>query len=305
MAEAHDEPIVLGFPGQGICIDVLRAALAEYERDPLVENLALAHDAANWPKVRIRERSMLQPAIFAAGVARARRLVRQATLVVGHSLGEITALAVAGAVDEYEGLQLAAARERICSTTARQHPGDMVALLGLSEHSVERIRRQVVATTRDVLDIAAVNRPEQIVLSGTTRATSEVVRLAGADGGYAVRLPIDGPYHSSLMQAAVEPLEHVLAEIDIREPAVPWMSTTDGQMHADPAEIRTCILDALVMPVRWADALTHIIQAGYSTMVNIGPGDALVRLHDRPNLRLESLDREPDPSSTGSIHQDR
>ena len=285
---AGDPGVVLGFPGQAVDVDVVCRTLARHRRDPLVAALARACEVDDWRLVSLRERSVMQPAIVVAGVVRARRVSGQASLVVGHSLGEITALVVAGAVDEEAGLHMAMARERICNEAALRSPGDMVAVLGLPEHAVERLRRQIVADTQEILDIAAVNRPEQIVLSGARRATAKVARLAQALGGYSVRLPIDGPYHSSLMQAAVRPLERVVAQIDVREPAVDWMSTIDGQVHTDPDEIRTCVLDALVMPVRWARALSDIVAAGYSTMIDVGPGDALSRLHDQPGLRLQS-----------------
>jgi len=116
------------------------------------------------------------------------------------------------------------------------------------------------------------------VLSGTRRATRSVTKLIVEQGGAAVRLGIGGAFHSSLMRSAVEPFRRYLASTDLREPAIPWLSTIDCQVHRDPERIRALLVAALVSPVRWMDAIGKLAALDVSVIVDVGPGDRLARL---------------------------
>jgi [acyl-carrier-protein] S-malonyltransferase len=235
---------------------------------------------------------LVQPAVFVASVIRARRIVTSASVVVGHSLGEVTALVAAGALAEADGLEVAYRRGQICDEVARQHPGKMLGILGLELADVEQIRQAAMSTTEDVVEVAAINAPGQVVLSGGARAVDEVGKLVRRSGGFAVLLPIGGAFHCSLMSDACDPLERALSDIPLGAPSVRWLSTTSCREHIDPPEIRQRLIEALVLPVRWTDAVDRLSVMGDYVMVDVGPGAVLAELQDGkgavPAMSLEA-----------------
>lgn len=202
-----------------------------------------------------------QPALFVAGVACMRALCEQwgtsladAPMVAaaGLSLGEYTALHLAGAVDFASALSLVALRGRAMQDAAEASDSGMLALIGADEVKAAELCD---ASRRDgVLVCANFNAPGQIVLSGSTDAIERAQSGAGDVGLRATRLAVAGAFHSPLMQPAADRLGEALEATAIEPPRVPVLSNVSAEPHAeDPAAIRAGLVAQLTSPVRWAE----------------------------------------------------
>lgn len=284
------DSVVLAFPGQGADPRAVVRALETHRYDHLVVRLAEQFAIDDWPSADLTDPRLAQPATFVASTVRARRVRDRVSIALGHSLGELAAVVFADAIDEDAALHLAIARGRICSDVQNSVEGEMLAVLGLTDSVVEGIRRQAIYSSGGVLDIAAVNAHTQLVLSGERPAVEVASRLAKAAGGYALRLPVHGAFHSRLLAPAVPAFEDVLARTPFKSPALPWHSTIDGRIHNDPPSIRAALKDALIRPVRWARTLSVVMAKCPRTIVDVGPDDVLARLPYRGPGRVVPID---------------
>jgi [acyl-carrier-protein] S-malonyltransferase len=278
---------VWGFPGQGIGATAVAAALDENRGDPLVVALSERTGIDDWSGLDMRQTSVSQPAVFVAGVLGARHLEAPPALVVGHSLGELTALAAAGGIDAHAGLELVVARGLACESVRRD--GEMMAVMGVEGADLEWVRRWAIGTTGAVLEVAAVNGHGQVVLSGAGEAIDACVAEVGRLGGIAQRLPIGGGFHSPLMVDALASYREALANADVRRPRVPWLSSVDLAVHDDPDKIREVLARALLLPVRWLGALQAAEALGCRELVDIGPDRTLAKLSRRSGASLHAL----------------
>jgi [acyl-carrier-protein] S-malonyltransferase len=258
------------FPGQGSQTPDMRE-LVERHRPDLLE-LARAEvgddlferagDGTRWA----------QPAIFCAALAGfdVLRDRVEPDLMAGHSLGEIAALAAAGAVTAEDGLRLVAARGRLMQEAAeRAADGGMMAVRARERTSVERVAEE------GGLTVANDNAPDQLVLSGPDdglAAAEEQLREAGVR---VKRLPVAGAFHSPLMEPAVEPFRAVVLETELREPRVPVLSCVTAQPFDD---VRERLVQALTHPVRWLDVMRALQERGVTRFVDTGPGRVLANL---------------------------
>jgi len=262
----HEELAIL-FPGQGSHTDGMREAVERV--DPGLAELAEAEAGAD-PFPRAGESTRYaQPAILTTSLALWIGAGRPgAACFAGHSLGELGALAAAGAIETHDAIRLAALRGRLMDSAARRSPGGMVALLG---------DRDEAAAVADVAGVAVANDngPTQTVLAGPLEALVTAVDEAKARGLRAMRLPVAGAFHSPAMEPAVEPFREALAEVRIVPPAAPVVSCSSATPFEDPAEIRERLAAALVSPVRWRETLDRIRARGVTRFVETGPGKAL------------------------------
>lgn len=193
--------------------------------------------------------------------------------MAGLSLGELTALAAANAFSFKDGLYLVQARGEAMAQCAVQHPGAMLAVVGLPEAAVEEICRASGASG------ANYNAPEQVVLSGPVSAIGEAERLATARGAKrVVRLEVSGAFHSPLMQPAAEALKRALGKIALRPITVPVVSNVTGQFVREPEEIRDLLVRQLVSPVRWEASIRHLLTAGATYFIEFPPARVLTGL---------------------------
>jgi [acyl-carrier-protein] S-malonyltransferase len=199
-------------------------------------------------------------------------------LVLGHSLGEISALTVAGALAPDAAFDLVVRRGELCKREARRHPGTMVAVLGLDMAAVEYARRLATRGTGEPLDLACANSATQFVLSGTARSADAFVPLVAAEGGLVKPLPIPGAYHSPAMAGAVDEFAAAVRGAGLRPPRVRLLSAIDGCTYADVERLDRVLARALVNPVRWRDAVLAAKRAGITTLVETGPGRTLAKL---------------------------
>jgi [acyl-carrier-protein] S-malonyltransferase len=262
-----DGQLALLFPGQGSqTADMLdqvqaqRPDLLELARSEVSDDLfERAADGTRWA----------QPAIFCAALAGYEVLKDRydADLMAGHSLGEITALVAADAIDAPDGLRLVAARGRLMQDS---RGGGMLAVRVREDRAPVE---DVAATTG--LTIANDNAPDQLVLSGALDALDRAEELLRERKVRAKRLPVGGAFHSPLMEPAVAPFREVVEQIDFREPRVPVLSCVTAAPFDD---FREQLVAALTHPVRWTSVMTALHERGATHFVETGPGRVLTGL---------------------------
>jgi [acyl-carrier-protein] S-malonyltransferase len=266
------DKLAVVFPGQGVGDAEHRDLVAE-ERPDL---LALARKLTGEdPFARMGDGTRFaQPAVYCAALAGYERHGRpRADLYAGHSLGEVTALAAAGAVDDLDGLRVVVARGRLMAEAAAAAPaGGMLAVGGDREEALE-------LAERNGLELANENSPSQFVLSGPD-AGLEAAQAEARDRGLRVkRLAVAGAFHSPAMDAAVEPFCEALDAIEFRAPAAPVISCVSATpFEPDPREL---LAAALTRPVRWTGVLHRLYDEGARRFLDVGPGRVLAGLARR------------------------
>lgn len=223
-----------------------------------------------------------QPALLTVGVAAhrafAERLGAEPDCAAGHSLGEWTALACAGAIGFADALRLVSLRGKFMQEAADEGAGAMCAVLGIGREEVEHICRRLSAPGAEVV-VSNRNSPEQTVVSGRAeavrRAAEELERL-GARTAY---LNVGAPFHSPLMKPAAAKLAEALCGFEFQEPRWPVLSNATGEPHSGGSEtIARRLVEQIASPVRWDEAMRHLVRAGVSAVVELGPQTVLTRL---------------------------
>lgn len=284
--------IAFVFPGQGSQqLGMLAALAAEF---PVVTatyaeaSAVLGEDlwtlTQQGPEERLNQTAHTQPVLLAAGVAvyRAWRAAGGAapTLLAGHSLGEYTALVVAGAIDFADALRLTRLRGELMQAAVPAGEGAMAAVLNAELSVVEDVCAE--ASALAPVQAANLNSPGQIVISGATAGVARATELFKARGVKRVLpLPVSVPSHSSLMRGAAEQLGSALAAVAIRAPDLPVIHNVDACAHADPQAIRRVLVEQLHQPVRWIDCVRALAAAGADTLIEGGPGKVLTGLIKR------------------------
>ena len=221
-----------------------------------------------------------QPALMATSMAAARALesegisVDQAVFVAGHSLGEYSALAAAGALSVADAARLLRTRGRAMQEAVPVGVGAMAALLGLDLDAVRQVAQD--AAQGEVCEAANDNDPAQVVVSGHKAAVERAVELARERGAKrAVMLPVSAPFHCALMVPAAEVMADALAKVDISAPVVPVVANVTAAPVSDPDEIRKLLVEQVTGAVRWRECVQTMAQAGVDDVWEIGAGKAL------------------------------
>lgn len=288
--------IAFVFPGQGSQSVGMLASLAA--ANPVVRETfdvasgVLGYDlwalAQQGPAERLNQTECTQPAMLAAGYATYRAWQGQGgrvpDAVSGYSLGEFTALVVAGALDFATAIELVQLRGRAMQESVPVGVGAIAAVLGLDDEAIEAACRE--AAQGEVVEPVNYNSPGQIVIAGHATAVARAIEAAKARGAKrAVPLPMSVPSHSSLMRPAAVRLGERLASAVIETPRIPYFSAVDAGRHSDPDDIRTNLVTQAASPVRWTATVVALLDAGYTTMVECGPGKVLTSLNRRIDKR--------------------
>lgn len=287
--------MAVAFPGQGVDPVAACAALDAHAGHPLVAHLAAVTGRTAWAPADLADTRVAQPVIVAAGLLAAADagLADRAALAVGHSLGEITALAFAGSLAPEDAVALVAARAEAGHAAQEARPGRMVASLKLDLAAVEWARRRAVADAGGVLDVAVVNGPAQVVLSGDRATADRAADLVAEAGGVPRRLGIGGAFHSSLLAGAVAPFAARVAALDLAPPRIPVQLSTAPTLVEGPeglAALPELLSRALVLPVDWVRTLHLLRDRGVAEAVDVGPGRTLANLADHtPVLPFTAL----------------
>jgi [acyl-carrier-protein] S-malonyltransferase len=271
------------FAGQGAQVVGMGRDLAEtfpsarawFER----ANAALGYDLTavcfNGPEAELTKTENAQPGIFlvswvAFELLRERVPTLAFEATAGLSLGEFTALTAAGAMGFEEGLKVVRERGHFMQEACEATKGGMAAVIGLDE-----------APTREVcaaagVELANLNCPGQLVISGESEKIAKACELAKAKGAKrALALPVAGAYHSPLMASARPKLEAALARIKMEAPKVQVISNVTAQPHGGPVEIRRRLVAQVTSSVRWEESMRHLLSQGFTRFIELGPGKAL------------------------------
>lgn len=291
MTQRHRRPAA-ACPGQGLDPRDVAAVLDADPGAPLVRALAARTGCTRWADADLRDTRLAQPAVVVATVLAARACDLPWAAAVGHSLGELSAAVIAGAIDEADALELAIIRAQLGHEAQERRPGQMLVVMRLDEHQIEWLRRVAVAQSGGVLELAVVNGPRQVVLSGDLAATGAALALAAELGGVARALPIGGAYHTPLLHGAVEPFAEALRAV-CRRPVLPLVSSTQARVLLEVEDVVEALARSLVLPVRWERAVSATLAVGADGLVDVGPGQTLANLADHhPGLRTEAaIDR--------------
>jgi [acyl-carrier-protein] S-malonyltransferase len=201
--------------------------------------------------------------------------------VAGHSVGELAALAAAGALDPEAALRLAVERGRLM---AAMREGTMAAVLGLDAEAVARL----CAGSGGTVVVANLNAPGQVVVSGSVEAVAGLSAMAREAGARRViPLRVSGAFHSPLMADAAAAFVRVLDGVDMRAPAVPVIANVDASPVTGAAGLRERLGRQMVSAVRWSDSVERLVELGADVLVEVGPGEVLTGLARRiaPQVR--------------------
>ncbi len=221
---------------------------------------------------QLKETKVTQPAVFLHSVIMAKALGVTPDGVAGHSLGEFSALVVAGALSFEDGLRLVSKRAMAMQAACEAVEGTMAAVLALPDATVEQICEQ----TEGVVVAANYNCPGQLVISGAVEAVDAACVAAKEAGAKrALRLPVGGAFHSPLMAPAREELASAIDAAQFSTPSCPIYQNVDAKPYTDPAMIKANLIAQLTAPVRWTYISQNMIADGYTEFTELGPGAVL------------------------------
>lgn len=279
------DSVAFVFPGQGSQIVGMGRTLYEesaaarelFQEADEVVGFRLSRLCFEGPEQELKQTANAQPAILTVSMAylKTSPLLNDATplYVAGHSLGEYTALAVSDVLSFRDALYLARERGRLMQQAGEQNAGGMTAILGLDERAVEDVCRQ------SGTQIANINCPGQVAISGAPDRLAEAAAIAKAAGAHRViPLQVSGAFHSPLMAPAVEGMRSAISNLEFSNARVPIIANTTARPIHQPDDIKEELLQQLCHCVRWQSSIEFIIGQGVSTFIEIGPGRVLAGL---------------------------
>jgi len=215
-------------------------------------------------------------------------------LVAGHSLGEYTALAVAGGVELFEAVRLANLRGKYMQEAVPEGLGAMSAVLKLLPEKVEEACR--LAQEHGVVEPANYNSPEQTVISGEKTAVEKAGEIAKHMGGKVIPLKVSVPSHCSLMKPAADAFRLKLAQTPIKNTNIPIVQNYTAKAHTMAPEIRENLYRQIFSPVRWFQSVLYMVEQGVDTFVEIGPKNVLSKLIQQTvqNVRVFNVEKVED-----------
>lgn len=259
----------------------------------------------NGPEDRLNQTDISQPAIYVTSIASFRAAqdagrvdTKDVAAYAGLSLGEYTALHLAGAFSFEVGLKLVAARGRYMQEAAVAAPSGMVAIIGADHQAVDKICQE--AANSEVLVPANYNAPGQVVISGSTSACERALSVAEAAGFRAVALKVAGAFHSPLMQPAADQMRSELDRADIHAPTTTVYANTTARPHQGVNEIKQALVDQIVSPVKWEQIMVELAANADARFIELAPGRTLTGLAKRINRRLRVESFATTEALTGS-----
>jgi [acyl-carrier-protein] S-malonyltransferase len=284
------------FPGQGsqavgmgkALADAYPAARAVFEEVDAALGEKLSAVMWEGPADRLTLTENAQPALMAVSVATMRvlqseagvDLKRDATFVAGHSLGEYSALAAAGAFSVSDAAKLLRIRGRAMQQAVPVGAGAMAALLGMELDAATAVAAE--AAQNEVCQVANDNGGGQVVVSGSKAAVERAVEIAKAKGARrAMMLQVSAPFHCALMQPAADAMAQALAATDVQPPAVPVVANVLAQPISDPRDIVRRLVEQVTATVRWRECVSFMAGQGVTAFYEVGAGKVLTGLLKR------------------------
>jgi len=246
-----------------------------------VANDALGFDLARLvfegPEAELALTANTQPAVLTASVAAATACAERGlkpALAAGHSLGEYTALVIAGALRFADAVRIVRKRGEFMQEAVPVGTGAMAAIMGIELAAVEQVCSD--AAKGEVVEIANVNSAMQIVIAGHRTAVERAVALATERGGkMSVMLPVSAPFHCSLMTPAGTRLASELEAAAVSDPKIPVVRNVDAGVTRKAEDVRPFLLRQVASPVRWTECVQRLASEGATAFVEVGPGRVL------------------------------
>jgi [acyl-carrier-protein] S-malonyltransferase len=289
------EKIAFCFPGQGSLeagmgrevAEAVPAAMEVYRRGSEASGLDLARLCFDAPEAELVQTEVQQPALVATSLAVLAALRSEGfepDVVIGHSVGEFSALAAAQAIDTDEAITLVRKRGLAMAEAARANPGAMAAILGLADEVVEGLCKRIANVWP-----ANYNCPGQIVISGQVGAVDACCTEAELHGARrTVKLRVSGAFHSPLIERAAEHLRPAVERVKFSDPIAPFMSTVTAKI--EPAQKMAALLvEQLTAPVRFTQAARELMRQGVKVFVEVGPGNVLTGLLKRIDRTVKAI----------------
>jgi [acyl-carrier-protein] S-malonyltransferase len=287
--------IAFMFPGQGSfdpgmgreIAEAEPAAMAVYEAGSTASGLDLQRLCFTGTHEELMETELQQPALVTTSLAinaalRARGI--EPDYVIGHSVGEYSALGAAGSIGISEAIALVRERGLAMAAAAKDKPGSMAAILGLADEVVEALCKAI----HNVWP-ANYNCPGQLVVSGQTNAVDACCAEAEREGARrAVRLRVSGAFHSPLVAHAADRLRPAIDKIDFKTPSAAFMSTVTAKLE-DAQRYRSLLVEQLTAPVKFTQAAGGLVGHGVETFVEVGPGNVLSGLLKRIDSSVRAI----------------
>jgi len=311
MAEWETKPIskiALVFPGQGSQVVGMgyevyqssRQARQVFEEADEALQFPLTRLCLEGPEEELRETVNAQPAVLTVSIACLRAAAEfnspmKPALVAGHSLGEYTALVAVNVLEFADAVRLVRERGRLMQEAGKIKPGGMAAVIGLDEATVNEVCLETGA------QIANINCPGQVVISGTREALARSMDLAQTRGAVGVvPLEVSCAFHSILMEPVVEGVAQAISRVNFRPPEVPIVANSTAKPLTTVDEVKEELIQQLCHCVLWQPSVEYMVRAGVSTLIEVGPGVVLTKLIKRISNKVQVFTMS-DPESIKAI----
>lgn len=277
------------FPGQGAQVvgmgsafyQTSLAARAVFAEADEALGFDLARLTFEGPAFELNLTANTQPAVLTVSVAVAAACAERGLtpmMVAGHSVGEYSALVVAGALRFREAVRLVRKRGQFMQDAVPVGKGAMAAVIGVQVARLEALCAEVAED--EVVEIAGINSADQVVIAGHRAAVARVVaRVSAGKATKGVLLPVSAPFHCSLMSPVVPRLADELEAVAVADPAIPLARNVDGEVTRRAAEVRPTLLAQVTRPVRWTECVRRLVADGATEFFEVGPGRVLTELN--------------------------
>ena len=257
----------------------------------------------NGPEDKLVLTENAQPAILTASLAAWALVNKEGSVpdvVAGHSLGEYSAVVAAGGISQEDAAESVRQRGRFMQEAVPVGVGAMAALLGLDMDVVNDICAK--AAVDQVVSMANINSPGQIVVAGHAEAVDRAIELAKEAGAKrAIKLAVSAPFHCALMKPAQDGMKDVLANINFSDLKIPLINNADVELLSDADKVRDGLIKQVVAPVRWQETVEKMLEMGVDTFVELGPGKVLSGLIKRVNRKVTLLNIEDAESCSKTL----
>ncbi|OMF37406.1 [acyl-carrier-protein] S-malonyltransferase [Paenibacillus sp. FSL H8-0548] len=291
------------FPGQGAQVvgmgkdvyDAFDRSRSIVEQADEALGFSLSSIIFEGPDEVLKQTANTQPALLTVSVAFLEALAEcglKPDFVAGHSLGEYSALVAAGVLSFEDAVRTVRARGQFMEQAVPSGQGAMAAVLGAERETLAALCAAI-TSEGSAVELANVNCPGQIVVSGTAAGVAAVVERGKEEAGAkrVIPLEVSGPFHSSLMKPAADNLMLTLAAIEMKDAAIPVVANVTAKSVTAAADIRSLLVEQVYSPVLWEDSVRYLIEQGVDTFVEIGSGTVLAGLIKKidKNLRIVSV----------------